>query len=419
MLEFWYKEKRTLVDFRRGPLGPYFDGLADQFRIRGYSSSSVLPILAKCCQFNNFLIEQNIIRVADITPSLVDAFLEYSIADIRTTSRQYVPGSVTRCALKHLFDHLTSIGAWTPPKPKVVPKIYDWLFLPFLKSLRDEHEMAEVTIKRYREIISSFLDNLGEKVTRKGFYSLDAATVERYIGKHLNDSPVNYSVMASALRRFFRYCADQKFLRMDFSGLLPPSHRYRLASLPKGMQDSALDRMLQGIERETPGGARDYAIAILMMAYGIRGVSAAELLLDDIDWRTSRIRIRAQKGGKEVMLPLVDAVGDAIIAYLNHRHEGTPFREVFLTTRPPFRPLSSLAISTLIRRYMARAGVLEVGGGSRTLRYSWAIRALQHNSSIKAIADVLGHRYINTTFIYAKADLKALREVAMPWPEKG
>ena len=419
MLEFWYKEKRTLVDFRRGPLGPYFDGLADQFRTRGYSSSSVPPILGKCCLFNSFLIEQNISRVADITPSLVDAFLEYSIADIRTTSRQYVPGSVTRCALKHLFDYLISIGAWTPPKPKVVPKIYDWLLLPFLKSLRDEHEMAEVTVKRYREMVSSFLDNLGKNATRKGLRSLGAATVERYIGKHLNDSPVNYSVMASALRRFFRYCADQTFLQIDYSGLIPPSHRYRLASLPKGMQDSALDRMLQGIDRETPGGARDYAIAILMMAYGIRGISAAELLLDDIDWRNSRIRIRAQKGGKEVMLPLVEAVGDAIIAYLSHRHEGTHFREVFLTTKAPFRPLCSLAISLIIRKYMVRAGVLETGGGSRTLRHSWAIRALGQNSSIKAIADVLGHRYIDTTFIYTKADLKALKEVAMPWPEKG
>ena len=78
MLEFWYKEKRTLVDFRRGPLGPYFDGLADQFRTRGYSSSSARPILGKCCLFNSFLIDQNIIRVADITTSLVSAFLEYS-----------------------------------------------------------------------------------------------------------------------------------------------------------------------------------------------------------------------------------------------------------------------------------------------------------------------------------------------------
>jgi integrase len=236
--------------------------------------------------------------------------------------------------------------------------------------------------------------------------------------KHIKNSPENYSSMAGALRRFFRYCANHKFLRRDYSGLIPPSHRYRLAALPKGIEDSALNLMLRGIDRESPRGARDYAICILMMAYGIRGISAARLLLDDIDWRNSRIRIRAQKGGKEVMLPLVDAVGESVIEYLKYRQTGTPFREVFLSGKAPCQPLSSVAISGVIRKYMARAGVLKTGAGSRTLRHSWAIRALGDNSSIKAIADVLGHRYLDTTFIYAKADLKALKEVAMPWPEK-
>jgi integrase len=67
---------------------------------------------------------------------------------------------------------------------------------------------------------------------------------------------------------------------------------------------------------------------------------------------------------------------------------------------------------------MRKAGLTLAGRGSRTLRHSWAIRALASDSPIKAIADVLGHRCIDTTFIYAKADLKSLREVALPWPEK-
>lgn len=131
------------------------------------------------------------------------------------------------------------------------------------------------------------------------------------------------------------------------------------------------------------------------------------------------IRIRAQKGGKEVMLPLMDSVGDALVGYLRHRHDKTPFREVFLTTKAPVRPLTSGGISNIVRGYMRKVGITLAGGGSRTLRHSWAIRALANDSPIKAIADVLGHRYIDTTFIYAKADLNTLREVAMPWPEKG
>jgi integrase len=154
------------------------------------------------------------------------------------------------------------------------------------------------------------------------------------------------------------------------------------------------------------------------MAYGIRGVSTAQLLLDDIDWQHSRIRIRAQKGGKEVLLPLIGAVGEAIVRYLPHRYSQSPYREVFLSAQAPFRPLRSGAISMIVHRYFEKCGLKLPGSGTRTFRHSWAIRALANDSAIKAIADVLGHRYLDTTFIYAKADLKTLRQVALPWPAR-
>jgi integrase len=173
------------------------------------------------------------------------------------------------------------------------------------------------------------------------------------------------------------------------------------------MEDAALERILKVIPKGTSVGARDTAIMLLMMAYGIRGKSAAELLLEDIDWRRSTIRI---------VLPLLDAVGEAIISYLHHRPE-SQLREVFLSVRAPFLHLNGLAISHLVREYMTTAGVKTPKSGSTTFRHSWAIRALAHDSPMKAIADVLGHRCLDTTFIYAKADLKTLRQVAMAWPE--
>jgi integrase len=154
------------------------------------------------------------------------------------------------------------------------------------------------------------------------------------------------------------------------------------------------------------------------MAYGIRAISACQLLLDDIDWQQAKIRFRAQKGGKEVVVPLLDAVAEAIIQWLHHRDPRTPYREVFLSTKAPHGPLASMAISTVVKHYMHKAGVHQPGRGAHTLRHSWAIRALEHDQPIKAIADALGHRYIDTTYIYAKADLKTLRQVAMPWPRR-
>ncbi len=177
-------------------------------------------------------------------------------------------------------------------------------------------------------------------------------------------------------------------------------------------------RVLGAIDKTTPNGARDYAIVLVLMGYGVRAISACRLVMEDLDWRQAKIRFRAQKGGKEVVVPLLDAVADAIIEWLRHRDPRTPHREVFLSAKAPHGPLGSMAISKVVQIYMQKAGVHQPGRGAHSLRHSWAIRALEHDQPIKAIADALGHRYIDTTYIYAKADLKTLRQVAMPWPRR-
>jgi integrase/recombinase XerD len=419
MLEYWYKEKRTLVDFRRGPLGLHFDGFAAHLKAKGYSRDWGRGVLSKCCQFNAFLIERGITTCEQVTDSLIEPFLDVYLVNTRTAGTYYSPKIVARGVLKLLFRYLVEAKGVKPPKLAQIKKSYDWLLIPYLQHLRNECEFSVVTVHRVRAQVGSFLDALGRTATRHRFKTLRAEVVEGYLNRHLKGSPENLASLGSSLRRFFRYCAAHQYTRMDFSGLIPPVRRYRHACLPKGMEDSALERVLGAIDKDTPNGARDYAIMILMMAYGLRGVSVAQLLLDDIDWQRARIRIRAQKGGKEVVLPLMDTVGDALIHYLRHRCNKSPFREVFLTVKAPVRPLNSLVISNVVRGYMRAAGITQAGAGTRTLRHSWAIRALANDSPIKAIADVLGHRYIDTTFIYAKADLKTLRQVAMPWPEKG
>ena len=418
MLEYWYREKRTLSDFRRGPLGPHFDGFAAHLKTQGYSPGGAIQVLSKCCQFNAFLIDKRIRRASQLSPTLVEAFLDVYTQDIRTTAR-YSPRAEVARSLKRLCAYLADIHVYRPPKPKPNRTQASWLLEPSLRHLRQDCQLHEVTVERARVQVGQFLIALGPAAHRPRLKRLGPETVERYLREHLTGSPENRVTLTAALRRFFRYCAARRYMRTDYSGLIPRVRQYRYASLPKGIEDSALDRMLRAIDTTTAIGARDYAMILLMMAYGLRGLSVAHLLLDDIDWRHSRIRIRAQKGGKEVVLPLLEPVGEAVIRYLHHRWAEAPSREVFLTTVAPSRPLGSLAISHIVRGYLQRAGINIPGAGTRSLRHSWAIRALAHNTPIKSIADVLGHRYIDTTFIYAKADLNSLREVAMPWPQKG
>jgi integrase/recombinase XerD len=416
MLEYWYKERRTLVDFRRGPLGPYFDGFAAYLKEKGYRYHRAIEILGKSCLFNTFLIDEGVTSCEEVTSSHMEKFLDAYLLNVRTTSLSYYPRAATRGMLNRLFSYLIEAGVLKPIRPKPVSKRYSWMLDPYLRYLREECQFSEATIHRSRKQLCAFLEGLGEEVTGKHMKMLRAEAVETHIKQHLKDSPENLRCLVGTLRRFLRFCARQGYTTADLSGVIPSVPSYQLASLPKGMEDSALQRMLNAIPKDTPVGARDYAIMLLMMAYGIRGKSAAALLLEDICWPRSTIRIRAQKGGKEVVLPLLETVGEAILGYLHHRFE-SPFREVFLSAKAPFRPLDSCAISRIIRAYMAKARVKMSGSGSNTLRHSWAIRALAQGSPMKAIADVLGHRCLNTTFIYAKADLKALRQVVMPWPE--
>ena len=416
MLEYFYKEKRTLVDFRRGPLGQHFDDFAAHLKAKRYSLRSAVGVLGKCCQFNAFLIERRISSVAQLSDDLVNSFLEAYHAQSRTTGSKYSPKADARLSIQHLLNYLIEAKVFTPPKPKPVIRPYTWLLDPYLRYLRSELDLAERTITYRHRQLALFLGALGQRAARKRLKKLKAESVASFVKEYFRDSTACPNSLSTVLRQLFHYCAARGYTQTDFSGLIPRIRLYRHASLPKGMEDAALEKMLKAIPQDTPIGARDYSIIIVMMAYGIRGVSAATLLLEDIDWHHSRIHIRAQKGGKEVVVPLLDSVGEALIGYLRHRPAGTPFREVFLSARAPFRPLDCNAISRVVQKRLKRAGVKLPGSGARTLRHSWAIRALAHNSAIKSIADVLGHRYIDTTFIYAKANLNSLREVAMPWP---
>lgn len=415
MLEHFYRERRSLADFRRGPLGAHFDDFAGHLERQGYSHHHAKNILGRSCQLNYFLIERGVTRAAQVNRALIEAFRAAYLTNFRTTSG-YSGREELDLALKHLFVFLAQAGILKLREPKPARKPYDWMLDPYLRFLHEDRQVTDRTVEVTRKKLCAFLDGLGKKVTRRGMKSLSAATVEGYAGQHVKDSPHNLLRLVSALRGFLQFCARQRYTATDLSGVIPSVPRYRLASLPRGIDDAAIDRMLKAVSQDTPAGLRDYAILMLLTAYGLRGQQIAELRLDDITWPRSLIRIRACKGGKEVVLPLLEAVGEAILRYLRHRPANTPFRHLFLAPRAPHQPATGMVISQVARRHIKKAGLKVARCGTSTLRHSWAIRALTQGSSIKTIADMLGHRWVHNTFIYAKADLNTLREVALPWP---
>ncbi len=416
-LEHFYCERRTLADFRRGPLGSYFDGFALTLKKNGYSINTGRGILSVACVFNAYLMERGITTATGVAEDQIEPFLDVFLHDVRTTSARYSPRGNARAQLRHLFFYLEALKVIVPPRSAPVVTSYSWILDPYVTYLREGRAVAAVTAKRHIAHTTAFLESLKDGVQRPRLKALRAEQVEAHLKRHMKASKDNVRSLSSSLRCFLSYCAAHGHTQADFAGLVPRYRQYRHASLPRGIEDSDIERVLAAIDRQTPNGARDYAIVLVLMAYGVRAISACRLLLDDIDWKQAKICFRAQKGGKEVVVPLLDAVAEALILWLRHRDPRTPYREVFLSSKAPHGPLASVAISRVVQLYMHKAGVHQPGRGAHTLRHSWAIRALEHDQPIKAIADVLGHRYIDTTFIYAKADLKTLRQVAMPWPK--
>jgi len=417
-LERWFRQRRTLVDFRRGPLGAHFDGFARLLASKGYSRLHARRILSVCCQFNVFLLDRGITKLADASDSLIEPFLDCHLTNVQAVRDPHEQRVSARGYLRALFRHLIGAKAFVPPTRAPIVTVYSWILDPYIQHLHNDDETAPQTARRAAAHVFAFLAALRERAQRRRFHAVGPETVEAYIQQYLKESPRDLFSFSSSLRRFFRYCSVHGHTRTDFSALIPPVRQYRHAGLPKGAADSVMRRLLGTVNRDTPIGARNYAIMLLLIAYGIRGVSAAGLLIEDIDWQNSRITFRARKGGKTVIMPLLKPVGEAVIQWLRSRPSQTPHREVFLRVPAPHQPLGGIAISGIVRGYMAKIGFTLPHRGTRTLRHSWAIRALAHDFSIKAIADVLGHRHIDTTFIYAKVDFKALRTVAMPWPRK-
>lgn len=132
------------------------------------------------------------------------------------------------------------------------------------------------------------------------------------------------------LRVFLSFCLKQGYLKRDLAQALPKIRTYKLSGVPRGVSEEDAHKSLACIDRTTPIGQRDFAIIQLLHTYGVRGGQLRALRLDDIQWREDRIRFRAHKGGKEVIEPLTDEVGESLLEYLRHGRPQAPYPEVFL-----------------------------------------------------------------------------------------
>jgi len=225
----------------------------------------------------------------------------------------------------------------------------------------------------------------------------------------------NAITIASTLRAYLRYratCGDatQQLLAVIAS----PAH-WSMASLPRGLKPEEVDRLLNSFTDALPSPKRGYAVVRLALDLGLRGIEISRLHLADIDRRQGTVTLKCTKSRRQDLLPLPVATGRALEAYLRDERPKTSDTAVFVRRLAPHdEPIGVDAIRGIVRDAFRRVGIQH--GRGHALRHTVACRIVNQGGSIKEVADVLRHRSLNTSMIYATVDHGALSGVALPWP---
>jgi integrase/recombinase XerD len=283
----------------------------------------------------------------------------------------------------------------------------------FLRYLREERGLREATIYHYGHRLHGFADFL----KRSGVTSL-AELSPALLASFVVDTPQKLARtgkrdLCGVIRVFLRYCHRQQVIGKDLSGAVEMPQVYRLADVPRSITWEEVRRMLEAVDRRTVRGRRDYAMLLLLVTYGLRAHEVAKLTLDDVDWKRERLQIPERKAGHSTAYPLANVVAEALIEYLRSGRPETQDRHVFFRVLAPQSPITNGAVSSTVAAYLRKAGIQVRRPGAHTLRHTCVQKLIEAEFPLKTIGDYVGHRSPQSTEIYSKVAITALREVAI------
>ena len=277
-----------------------------------------------------------------------------------------------------------------------------------------ERGLSPVSVRCYSKQAKYFLAAVGGPGAVSG---LDAGRVTAFMVDYSKDrNGWSAKAMVTSLRAFLRFACVTGRTAVPLAGAVPAVASWRLSALPRGLPAAEIEALLDGCDRDTATGLRDYAVLSLLARLGLRGAEAAGLQLGDIDWRAGEIAVTG-KGSRIERLPLPAAAGEALAAWLTGGRPRCESRAVFVTVRRPYRQLTPEAVRAVMGRACDRAG-LERRGAHR-LRHALATELLRAGASLPEVGQVLRHRSLLSTSVYAKVNQDALRPLARPWPGAG
>jgi len=410
MLDSVFVQPSVVNRLRRTPVGVYLDELVTILHQQGYARDSIRGYLRACAQFGQWLGQQGY-HVSEVDETLIQQY--------RSGLHRSREGRQPKAAegLPHLLRLLRQRAIVPPPtSPPPSTAADQWL-------RRYEHYLEHIlgatlrTRQRYLPLAKRFLDACLQSEQWE-WSALRAQEITEFVRQHATPrTGAGRKVPTVVVRSFLRFLVFCGELRPGLEAAAPTLRQWTQATLPQRLTLEEVEGVLATCARSTPQHLRDHAILLLLARLGLRAHEIVALRLEDVDWHHGQLAIRPGKTHQERVLPLSQAIGSALATYLRQGRPASGSRRVFLNFRAPFRPFAGAsAITQIAQRAMRRAGIARQPlQGAHTFRHTAASQMVNRGASFKDVADVLGHRSLQTTGIYAKLDLDALARVALPW----
>jgi len=401
---------RAIRHLASSPLGPFVVPYATKLQEQGYCLETIRDHLEHMVNLNRWLMRTGR-GLRDLNQTVLDRFWRHGARPRR---------KVLKAPAGHGLLTLLRNAGVTPLCEDLARTPAQRLVLRYRRYLADERGLSDWTIDAYGRHVRRFVAHQFGAGTAS-VSQIRARAVLDYVQAYARShAPQDTGNGVSALRSFLRFLHYQGLIRADLASVIPAVARWQMAGLPKHLSAEAVRQVLDRCDQTTPLGQRDYAILLLLARLGLRAGEVVALQLEDIDWERSEITVRSKKGRGWARLPLPTDVGKALARYLRHGRPSCACRQVFVRSLAPhvgFTP--SGAISHLTRQALQKAGVQSARTGAHVFRHSLATAMLHQGASLDEIGQVLRHQTPNSTAIYAKVDLDALRRLAVPWPGGG
>ena len=415
MLDRYFKAPWCLSRLHRGPIGPHIDDIATCLHKSGYRASTARPILRATARFSAFAESMGITESCLIQPALIERFLN----DLERQKEHSYPHA--RRAMNDLTEHLQELAIFPSPAPTQIRETdADSLLARYDRYLVKVRELPKSTRADYGQGAQRLVLWLQDKQNLRDLRQLRGSHVLAYItdlaGRYKTRSWRNR--LTSQTRIFLRFLRGDGIIKDELDRAVPKLAYYRLSSIPRHLDWHIVRDLIDSIDTADAVGKRDKVVLLLTAVLGMRGSSVRTLELENIRWRSGEIYLPKTKNQRAQVLPIPQEVGEALADYILNGRPESEDRNVILRHHPPVRPLVAPgAVSRIVRRRLQRLSVpMPNRPGVHLLRHSLATRMVNTGAPIKQIADLLGHRSINTTAIYTKVDTVGLARVPLVFP---